>query len=214
MNHLFLIILESVIFVTALSMDALIASLAYGCNRIKIPTLSVQVIAVMCTGILGISLLLGQFLKLYIPHELLKIVSFVILLLLGIIKLLDNLVKSLIDKYTIFNKEIKFSLLNLKFILNIYADPKEADYDQSKILSPKEAFSLAIALSIDNLAAGVGAAIGNVNILATIISSFLLSMLAIKSGEIIGNKLCDKLPFNLSWFSGILLITLAILRFI
>lgn len=212
MKHPLLIILESILFITALSTDALIASFAYGSNKIKIPFISIQIISFICTAILGISLFLGTFLKPYIPAELLKIVSFIILLLLGITKLLDNIIKTIIKKYTVFRKEIKFSMLNLNFILNIYANPKEADIDHSNTLSPGEALSLAIALSIDSLASGVGAALGNVNIPVTIAASLILSMIAVKSGEIIGYKLSDKVPFQLSWLGGMLLIIVACMR--
>lgn len=212
MNHPVFIILESILFVTALSTDALIASLAYGSNKIKIPFVSVQVITFLCTGILGISLLIGAFLKPFLPTEFLKGISFTILFFLGIMRLLDNIIKALIDKYTIINKQIKFSMLNLNFILNIYADPKGADIDESKILSPREALSLGIALSFDSLAAGVGAGLGNVNIIAALLASLLFSTAAIKCGEMIGNKLSDKVPFQLSWLSGIILIALAVVR--
>jgi putative sporulation protein YtaF len=214
LNHSVYIILESILFVTALSTDALIASLAYGSNKIKIPFLSVLVISIVCTSTLGISLLFGSFFKPYIPALILKIISFLILFILGIIKLMDNIIKSIIDKYTYINKEIKFNLYNLHFILNVYANPKEADSDQSKSLSPKEAFYLAIALSIDSLAAGVGAAFGNVNVIAAMISSLLLSIIAIQSGATIGCRINDKTPFQLSWLSGALLIILAFFRFI
>ena len=205
-------IIESVIFVTALSTDALIASFAYGSNKIKIPMISVQVISFLCTIVLGISLLLGTLLKSYIPGSILHLVSFGILFILGVIKLLDNLIKSAIDKHTTINKQIKFSMLNLNFILNIYANPNEADVDNSKTLSPREALSIAIALSIDSLVAGVGAALANVSILAVIVSSLVLSTLAVKSGELLGHKLSDKVPFGLSWLSGAILITLAFIR--
>ena len=156
----------------------------------------------------------GSVLKPFLPAEVLKGISFTILFFLGIMRLLDNLVKSFIDRYSIINKQIKFSMLNLNFILNIYADPQEADIDESKVLSPREALSLGIALSIDSLAAGVGAAMGNINVLVVIFSSILLSMGAIKCGEIVGYKLSDKVPFNLSWLSGFILIALAVVRLI
>lgn len=212
MLHLFLKIIESILFVTALSTDAFIASLSYGSNKIKIPLVSVQIIAFLCTGILGISLLLGVFLMPYIPREALKIISFLILLFLGVSRLMDNIIKMMINKHATLKKEFIFSMFDLHFILNIYANPKEADMDQSKILSSKEAYSLGIALSIDSMAAGVGAALGNINILSVILSSFVLSIISIKSGEYIGRKISDKVPFQISWLGGILLITLAFLR--
>ena len=212
MSHLLFTIFESIIIAIALSTDAFIASFAYGSNKIKIPFSSMQVIAFICTGILGISLLLGTSLKPYLPGDLLKIGSFLILFLLGIFKLMDNIIKAIINKHAIIDKQIKFSLFSINFILNVYANPKEADLDESKTLSPREALSLAVALSLDSLAAGFGAALGNVNILAIIICSLIFSMISIKLGAFIGNKISDKVPFQLSWLSGILLISLAFLR--
>lgn len=205
-------IIESVLFATALSTDSFIASLAYGSNKIRIPLTSMQVIASICTGVLGLSLLLGTLVKAFIPAEALKMVSFSILFLIGLIKLLDNLIKMLIDKYTDIKKEFKFNFFSLNFILYIYANPKEADCDQSKILSIREALSLALALSIDSLAAGIGAAIGSISIIAVIISSLILCLISIKSGELIGKKISDKSPIQISWLGGALLILLAFLR--
>ncbi|MGF7141726.1 putative sporulation protein YtaF [Anaerotaenia torta] len=212
MSDLLFKVLEAIIFVAALSTDALIASIAYGSNRIRIPLISLLVISFLCTIILGISLLLGTFTRQYIPGGFLHFISFGILFVLGIIKLLDNAIKSMIDKHTIIKKQIRFHFLNLNFILSIYANPKEADVDDSKILSPKEAISLAAALSIDNMAAGMGAALSSISIPAVLTASLLLSMLAVKSGELLGNKLSDKFSFRLSWLSGGLLILLAFLR--
>lgn len=212
MTRLLFIILESILFVIALSTDAFVASIAYGSNKIKIPFLSVQVITLICTGVLSISLLVGMFLRPFLPELLLRAISFSILFLLGITRLLDNIIKAIINKNATLSKEIKFHLFDLNFILNIYANPKEADIDQSKTLSPKEALSLAIALSIDSLAAGVGAALGNVNIPAVILASLVFSAIAVKAGELIGNKISEKVPFDLSWLSGTLLIGLAFLR--
>jgi len=174
--------------------------------------ISVQVISFLCTAVLGISLLLGTFLKPYLPSSILHVVSFAILFIIGVIKLLDNIIKSMIDKHAMINKQIKFQLLDLHFILNIYANPKDADIDNSKTLSPKEALSLAIALSIDSMVAGVGAALSNVSILAVLITSLILSTLAVKLGELMGHKLGEKSPFGLSWLSGAILISLAFLK--
>jgi putative sporulation protein YtaF len=212
MLHFLLNIVESALFVTALSTDAFIASFSYGSNKIKIPFLSVQVIAFLSTGILGISLILGVFIMPYIPHELLRLISFLILLFLGIARLMDNIIKIIINKYLTVKKEIKFCMRNVNFILNIYANPDDADTDHSKTLSPREALSLGIALSIDSMAAGVGAALGNINIIAVLVLSIILSNLSIKTGELIGRKISDKAPVQISWFGGVLLIILAFLR--
>lgn len=211
MDCIIYIILEAILFTLALSTDALITSLAYGSNKIKIHWSSALIIAFICTGILGISLLLGSLIKTFIPEGVLKYISFTILILLGLAKLMDNMIKTLINKYTIIDKKLKFTMFNLNFILNIYANPSEADLDQSKTISSKEALSLALALSLDSMAAGLGAAIGDINIPAVILLSIVLTVVSIKFGEFIGNKISDKIPF-ISWLGGVILIVVAFLR--
>lgn len=209
MHFSFIVIGEAMMLASALSLDAFVASLAYGSKKIKIPFKSVQVINLICSAITGLSLLAGTILRQYIPDWLTVAISFSILLILGIIKLLDSITKSIIRKRNNLNKEIKFSLFNFKFILNLYANPEDADIDDSKTLSSAEASSLAIALSLDGITVGLGAAIGNANGLAVFICSLVTNMAAVLLGSLIGNKIAGKTSFNLSWLSGIALIILA-----
>ena len=209
LKYSLIIIIESIMLASALSLDAFVASFAYGSRKIKIPFRSIQVINLICSAITGLSLLAGTALKHCIPGWFTVMVSFTILFILGIVKLLDSLIKSFIRRHFNFNKEIKFSFFNIKFILNLYADPEKADIDDSKVLSPMEAASLAIALSLDGITVGIGAAIGNVNGLAIFVSSFVIGMLAVLSGNYTGHKVAGKTNFNLSWISGLILIILA-----
>ena len=163
------------------------------------------------TSVLGLSILLGSLLMGNIPSNVLRYISFAILILLGLSKLMDNIIKTIINKRNVINKEIAFTIFNLNFILNIYANPDEADIDKSKFLSPKEAFSLALALSLDSLAAGIGAVMGNLNILSILILSFISTILSTMLGVFIGDRISNKIPF-VSWLGGILLILIAFLR--
>ena len=208
------IILEAVILASALSMDAFLASFAYGSNKIKIPVLSSQIINIICSLVLALSILIGKLSKPYIPEKMTLLLSFSILFVLGLSKLLDSIIKSKIRKYNKFNKEIKFSMFNIKFILNLYANPEEADIDLSRSLSPKEAISLAMALSLDGLALGFAAVLGNANGLAIILASLITDGIAIILGSYIGNKIASKSNCNLSWLGGLLLIVLGILKLI
>lgn len=202
-------ILEAVMLASALSLDAFVASFAYGSKKIKIPFKSAQVINLICSAITGLSLLVGSIFKQYIPDGFTVAISFIILFILGMVKLFDSITKSIIKKHNDLNKEIKFSLFNFKVILNLYANPEDADIDESKILSPVEAVSLAIALSLDGITVGLGAALGNVNGLAVFICSLITDMIAVLLGSFVGNKVARKAPFNLSWLSGLILIVLA-----
>lgn len=194
------------------SIDAFSASFAYGSNKIKIPLLSLQVINLVCSFILGLSLLLGATLRHFLPKRLALTVCFFILFFIGVSKLLDSITKSIIRKHSDLNKQVKFSLFNFRFILQLYADPIEADIDGSRSISPKEAALLAVSLSLDGLAVGFGAAIGNVNVLAVIIASLITDMLAVLLGGYLGNKLAGSLNYNISWLSGAILIAMAFFK--
>lgn len=208
MNSLLYPALEALLLVVALSLDAFIASFAYGAQRIKIPFSSVIIISIICTAMLGVSLLLGALLRPHLPQMATKVLCFAILFLLGVTKLCDSAIKTLIRRH----KKIHNSLFRLKFILDVYADPEKADRDGSRVLSPAEAASLAVALSLDGLAVGFGAALMKVNFLLVMLLSLVIGMLAVRLGGRIGNKAAQKLPFDLSWISGALLIMLAVLK--
>ncbi len=205
-------ILEAVILASALSMDSFVASFAYGSNKIKIPMSSVWVIDITCGFILGVSLFLGSLVRQYIPPSLTTILCFLILMCLGMIKLLDSITKSIIRKYGAIRRNYNFSLCNFRFVLNLYADPEAADVDNSKVISPKEAASLSLALSLDGIAVGFGAALVNVNGWAVVISALIVDAIAVMLGAWLGNKIAKKLRFNISWVSGIILIIMAVMK--
>jgi len=198
--------------VTALSLDAFVASFCYGSNKIKIPFKSVAIISITCSAILAISLFLGLLIKPYLPYNLTNIVCFLILFSLGIVKFFDGCIKSFINKHKVDVKQVSFKLYDLRFILQIYGDSTEADKDGSKELSPFEATSLSIALSFDGLAVGFGAGLSNINPIEVIIISLVLGAVAVLAGSFIGNKVAEKLDLDLSWASGLLLIILAFMK--
>lgn len=207
-------IATAIVLALSCSLDAFAAAFAYGSNRIRIPMFSNQIINLICSSILGISLWIGVFVRQYLPAWLAIGISFTILLILGAVKLLDSVTKAIIRKHSNISRELKFSVFNFKFILQLYADPEAADVDASRVISPKEAAVLAISLSLDGMAIGFGAALGDINVLAAILASLITNMAAVTFGSIVGNKIARKLNFNLSWLSGAILIILAIIKLI
>lgn len=203
--------LEVLLLVTALSVDAFVASFAYGSNKIKLPFSSVSVITLISSAALMVSLLVGGLIRTYVPGGMTRTFCFLILFALGITKLFDSSIKSLIRKRRI-RKKLHFSFFHLKFILNIYANPEEADCDASQTLSPKEAVPLAFALSLDGLAVGFGAALTHVNPWEALLCSLAVNTAAIMLGGVSGNKIAEKIPVDLSWLGGALLLVLAFLK--
>jgi len=202
-------ILGAIVLTLTLSLDALAVSFAYGLKKIKIPPLSACIINFICTATIGLAFLFGTVINSFIPEWVAVGLSFAILLIIGIVKLLDSITKSVIRKHSKLSKEVKLSLLNFKFILRLYADPEEADVDMSRNIEPREAVLLAIPVSLDGFAIGFGAALLGFNGWVIILLSILADGAAIWLGGLLGNKAAHKIPFNISWLAGAILIVLA-----
>lgn len=207
-----LALFEALILASSLSIDAFVASFAYGSNRIRIPMMSVQIINFTCSSFLGISLFFGSIVKSYLPEWLAVAISFTVLFILGAIKLLDSVIKHIIRRHSNLDKQIKFQMTGFKFITRLYADTADPDLNASKIISPAEAVLLAISLSLDGISVGFGAALRDVNIWTIFFASLITDMLAVVLGSYVGNKAAKKAPFNISWLSGIILIGLAVIK--
>lgn len=204
--------IESVMLVIALSIDAFVASFAYGAGKIKVPIMSAVMIDLVCTFILGVSLFLGKIIRPFIPDRATNIICFVIIFSIGVIKLFDSRLKAYIKKNNSEHKKLSFSFKNLNFIIDMYANPEKADKDVSKELSPTEAIPLALALSIDVLAVGLSAALTEINNLEIIFFSLIINIIMVLMGCFLGNKIAEKTKMDLSWVSGLILIILSILK--
>lgn len=196
-----------IFLIAALSLDAFAVSIAYGTSKISIPFGSIIVINIICSAMLFVSLYLGMFLRDFLIKP--EIFASLILFGLGFIKTFDSLIKNYIRKNQ-GHKKMTFKLFDINFILDIYANPKKADIDKSRSISPKESLSLAVALGLDNLAAGIGAGLIFNPFLAVGIS-LLTGTLAIMFGLSLGKKI-SKNGRDFSMVSGIMLMILAMIK--
>ena len=129
-----------------------------------------------------------------------------------IINVVSTTLKALIGPKGSLTRNYEFKVSDFRFFLNVYIDNTAADVDHSLTLSPKESFSLALALSLDGLAAGFGAGLVAANFIQIIIFSLIINIIAILGGCFVGNKIAEKTELNLSWLSGVTLILLAFLK--
>lgn len=201
-----------ILLVLILSLDAFIASIAYGMNKIKIPFISVLVIDIVCTIFLVVSVYLGEFVKHYLPENTTSIISFLILAILGSYYLVESIFESLMEDNVFTKKRIKIKLFDFRLTIDAYIDRIKSAFDDPKKLGPREAICLASALSLDSIAIGFSTGLGSVNLLLVASLSILFHLIAVKCGLTIGIKSVEKTKFNLSWLSGIVLITLGLLK--
>jgi len=205
--------LSAILLVVALCVDAFATSITYGIGKIQIPAFSALVISFIGTTFLGFSLIFAKFVQQFISPQACVGLSFGLLLFLGVTSLFQSTIKAYLQKHK-GTKNVKFSLFNISFVVDIFIDETKADADNSKILSAKEAIMLALALSVDSLATGFSAGLLANNILGILILCLLTGFLSVKLGCIIGGNISKKSKVDLSWTSGVALIILAVLKII
>ena len=127
--------IESLLLIISICLDAFFASIAYGTNKIKIPFISSFIISLIGALILGASLFFGSFIKKLLPGNLAIILSFLILFIIGIYRLFEGIFKTFIQKKRNLDKPLTFKLFDMRFVLQVYADETIADYDKSGISS-------------------------------------------------------------------------------
>ena len=202
---------ENILLVAAVSVDALLASFAYGADNIKIPFLSAAVISAAGTAVLMLSMLLSGAADAVIPSGAGRWLGFIILMCIGTVSLFQNALKTFLRNKS--GKNLSFSISGVGFVVSVFLDETKADTDKSKTLSPREALTLAIALSADSLGSGFGAGLAGAEILPVCIMSFGAGLAAVAAGAKAGAVTGKKRP-GISWISGILLIILAFMNLI
>ena len=205
-------ILNILLLVIALSIDAFVAGFAYGVDKIRIPLMSMSVIGSFSAISLWISLLAGRGLLVGLSPGFARFISITLLFVVGLAKLFDGTIKCIIRRKEPMEKHLDFHMFDFRFLLTVYADPNKADKDKGGILSAKEACSLGIALSIDSMAAGIGAGIAAAPILFPVILAFIMGASAIGLGVFLGNRVAARYSLDFSWIGGFLLILLSVLK--
>ncbi|MDO5344563.1 MAG: manganese efflux pump [Lachnospiraceae bacterium] len=200
------------ILVFALCLDTFVASAAYGTNRVSLSRGKIAAINGICSLCLGLSLLFGSFLDSRIPETFTKEICFFSLLTLGCLKLMNSSIRQYLRRHKAVHKNISFSVSNLRFIVDIYGDPMEADANQKHSLSWKEVIFFSLAMSIDSLISGTMAAFLKIPVFLTVAACFLVGELLTYLGLYLGNKISSRCPQDLSWIGGILFIVLAVVK--
>ena len=202
--------LISLLLVLAICIDAFATSVTYGIAKIKIPVLSAIIVSLIGSSFLAISLFFANFISKYIQINVCTIVSGMLLLFLGVSNLFNNYIKGYLRKNKGI-KNMKFSISDISVMIDIILDESNADFDNSKIISIREALVLSIALSLDSLATGFSFGLNYNKVYTVFLLSFIIGLVSVISGNIIGQKISRVSKVDLSWLCGLLLIILAII---
>ena len=94
---------------------------------------------------------------------------------------------------------------------DIMVTPAEADTDRSSVLSAAESIALALALSSDGLAAGLGGGFSGLSPWSVFFCSAGMNLICILAGCFAGRKAAKRANFELSWLGGGILLGMGLL---
>ena len=201
------------------SIDSLGIGITYGIKNTSISNKGKLVVFFVSFIVTIVSLYLGNILKFVFPDFIVDYLGSFLFIIMGIFICFQalNKNKNIDNKKTKINKTKTYSFF-IKFLgitIKIIKDPISSDLDNSNKIDSKEAFFLALALSMDSLCVGIAGSIIGIN---TYIFPFLIGLFQVfflGLGNFLGKKIYNfsSLPSNLwSIVSGILLILLGILK--
>ena len=198
-------LLSTLFFCVASSSDSFIIGLSYGTKNIKINFWSNFLVAwISCVGTF-LAMLLGKSIYNIMPQQYTRILGSLLLVLFGIYILISS------SKL----KESKTIERNVNEGAKHYHDyierPELLDKNNSKEIELKEAVLLGIILSVNNIGIGIGASISGLNMNITSFLSLIFSLIFIKLGFEIGNKVSSRgLAKYAEFISAALIIILGI----
>jgi putative sporulation protein YtaF len=202
-------ILSILFFCIASSSDSFVIGLSYGSKAIRINFWSNFFVAcISCVGTF-VAMALGKSIYTIMPQHYTRILGSLLLILYGFYILNSSLkIKKNKDKRICESD-------GAKHYHDYIEHPELLDKDNSKEIEPQEAMALGLVLSINNIGIGVGASISGLNIYTTSLLSLLFSMIFIKLGFGIGNKISSsRLAKYSEYMSAVLIIVLGIYELI
>ena len=207
-------IFQAFFLVLALSLDTFTAGVALGTQKITVPFQSVLAISLTCSASLWLAISLGGWIGNWISPRTGAVIGCIILVMMGSVRLFDGVIKELLRRCCENKEGMVFYRKNLKIFLQVCVDSAQADFNRSQSLSVPEAISLAVALSVDGLAAGVGAGILDVSHWLVFLIAMLINLFAVHLGCRTGIRFSRKHEQDISWVAGALLIVLGLIKLI
>lgn len=157
-------VVSLILLALAVSLDGFGVGVTYGLRKIKIPLLSILIIAI-CSGLMMlVSMVLGSLMSTLFQPIYAKVIGSILLISIGVWAIYQMVTQSndndpeeetinLNTPRTLLYIEIK----KLGIVIEILRTPSKADIDRSGNISSSEAALLGTALSLDALGAGIGA---------------------------------------------------------
>ena len=194
----------AMLMAVALSLDGFGVGLAYGLRRIRIPMSSLIAIALCTVFAMGISMLFGSWVTLWLRIIPARLLGATILLTLGVFQMGRAIwnrnreifpeavpAMSVALQKPVLEPVFRFQLSFFGLVIQVLKTPDIADVDGSGAISLRESFLLGCALALDAFATGIGAAMAGMNFsIIGIVALTLMLMLRL------GQQMAGKIPEN------------------
>ena len=197
-------------FLLAVTLDSLTAGLTYGTRKVRIQLLSYLILICIPALFITAANQLGTLLACLLPPQVLPWISFLLLFLLGISKIIESLIRRLAAKHPSLTRNWGCKIKQINIIFTIYLSPEYANGEDLQILSAKEALLLSLALSLDSILVGMAFTTDAVSWVFLFLLAVLFNLLFFLIGYLAGHVLCHLFHVDLSWLSGLLLLLLAL----
>lgn len=203
-------LLTSIFFALALSIDGFGMGLSYGLRRMRITFFPLSIICISSGLAITISMCCGGFLASFLAERVAAVLGAVLLMLVGMWIVRQNYFLTLLGPYL-----SRLDAERVGLVLEILIEPKRADLNRSGEIEANEAVLLGVALALDAIGAGFGAALAGYSLVWTPILVAVVEFLMINCGLLLGRKLSFG-EFNkaLTFVPGVMIILLGLVKLI
>jgi len=208
----------ALLMAVALSLDGFGVGLAYGLRRIRLPLSSLIVIA-LCTGLaMGVSMLFGSWVTLWLKFIPAHSLGASILLTMGVFQLFraiwnskhETLPQAVPAMAVVIQKPVlepvfRIQLRLLGLVIQVLRTPDLADIDGSGGISFRESLLLGSALALDAFAGGIGAAMAGMTISVVGVVA-VTQIIMLRLGQLTAGKIPESWTTKAEYLPGVVLI--------
>jgi len=205
----------------AVSLDSFGAGTTYGMRGIRIPFSSASIIAACSGSVIYLSMWVGRWLVQGLPTEYVHFFGAFLFIALGIWGLYQGMKSEESDEVKSQQDELSepkvwtLKINPLGLVIQILKTPMAADVDRSGTISGSEAFLLGLALSLDSMGAGIGAAMMGLPSLLMALSIAGMCACFLYLGMWVGLHYIHRFSCRfLAFLPGTILIIMGLLRFL
>ncbi|MDL2288935.1 sporulation membrane protein YtaF [Oscillospiraceae bacterium OttesenSCG-928-F05] len=170
----------------ALSIDSFSVGCSFGLRRMRVPLRSYAVLFCLSGALTGAAVFFGDRLSLILPGRAADLFGMAILAGIGAWTIVRAFRPDGADAREA--KRYQLNLGTLRLSVQVIRRPESCDFDGSNSISPGEAAFLALGLSVDAMAAGVGSGLAGFPVFAVPLLAASLSLVFLSLGRGLGGR--------------------------